>query len=146
MLKFRNPYVNKLKKNITELKKKHKELDDELHKFTDSKCINEQLNNMILVEVSKAVKKLAKKYNLDEKEALDFILKSKVTETTPRSLRRGCTDDDIEEETDTTREIYIQKTAPNGKKVYVKDNIVYDELLNQIGSYDSTKDEILITS
>ena len=144
MLKFRNPYVNKLKKDITELKKKHKELDDELHKFTDSKFINEQLNNMILVEVSKTVKKMARKYNLDEKEALDFILKSKVTEITPRSLRRGDSNEDAEDETDTIREIYIQKTAPNGKKVYVKDSVVYDELLNNIGSYDLTKDEILI--
>lgn len=143
-LKYRNNSLNEFKRRLKSLREKERELDDEMKNFCDAKFLNEQLNNIITTEIVKAIKKLSRKYGFNEKEAIEIVLRSKVTETTPENLKSGNIQECEEEEADEESEgvnVFSQKTI-NGTKYYVKSFQVYDSLLNVVGTLDPNTNEI----
>lgn len=143
-LKYRNDYLSRLKKRVKSLREKQRELDDEVKQFCDAKFFNEQMNNIITTEIIKATKKLSRKYGFNEKEGIDLVIHTKITDATPEDLKCGVTsefeEEIIEEETESLN-VYSQKTI-NGTKYYIKNTQVYDSLLNVIGTLNSKTQEI----
>lgn len=122
-MKYRNSYINYLKRNVKNLREREKELDEEIKKFCDSKFINENLNNIINVELTKVIKKMSKHYKLNEEEALKLFLKQEPLE-----------DEDEELVVVNDTPVYSQKSVGE-RKVYTKGENVYDECLNEIGTF-----------
>lgn len=140
-LRFRNNSINACKRHIKTLKEKKKEMDDEFDRFFDSRDFHDVLNNIILTEVTKTVTKLAKKYGFDSKEALQVVLRNKITDSTPDAIRRGEDEKEdvpVVEDNDATEQDVYHQVMHEGRKYYHRNSVLYDADLKEVGLWGET--------
>lgn len=140
-IKFKNQEINYLKRHLDNMNKKLKDVQEDFNKNLSSKNINIQINNMILTELYKIVKKLSRKYSFDYKEAIEYVSKSKLTDSTPSDLKDGIVDEEFneiykeeKEKTDDPSTVYMQILIQDNK-YYTKDLKIFDKNLTQVGEF-----------
>lgn len=135
-IKFKNIEIINMMKMNEKLENKLREVTEEYTNYYGSKKFKNTLNNIILEEVIKTTKKLSRKYNFDCKEALSFVLRTKITEDTPDSLKQGNVDEEFSEEYETFKaskvDVYKQVIS-NEVKYWIKNENIYDENLKEVG-------------